>query len=93
MDPPSQPQNDELRPYRACYPANRASATLYHAEKSRTEDYGEPEADYNVNRDLWYISVGQTLPRDCVGTPNGHAQECARTKRCDCARTNCASGG
>ncbi len=72
MDPPSLRQNSESRPYRGRYPANctSASAMLYSAEKGRTEDYGEPEADYCMDRDLWYMQ--SQLGRPCPETIWGH---------------------
>ena len=72
MDPSSQRKKDESRLYRECNPANqaRASATLYSAERGHVADYGEPEADYYVDRDHWYT---QSQPgRPCSGTVWGH---------------------
>ncbi len=75
MDPPSQHQNDESRPYRVRYPANRtsASATLYSAERSCTEDYGEPEVDYYADRDPWYTQsqLGTPFPETVWGHQMG----------------------
>ncbi len=53
-----------MDPTRQCQ--NGASATLYSAERSRTEDYGQPEAKYYVDREPWYTQ--SKLGRPCPET-------------------------
>ncbi len=53
------------------------SAMLYSAEKSRTEDYGEPEADYYADRDPWYTQF--QLGRLCPETVWGHRMAMPRS--------------
>ncbi len=79
MKPSSQRQNNESKPYRARYPANctSARATLYNSERSRTEDYGEPEAEYYVDRDPWYTH--SQLGRPCSETVWGHRMTMPRS--------------
>ncbi len=64
MDPSSQRASEEPRLYRERAPANHArlGAMAYSAERSHAADYGEPETNYYVDRDLWYTQSQSGRP-------------------------------